>query len=319
MSFIVLDGYQKTTVELPKKDQFSFWREAICDEFSHLDCKQIGEGEFNGEIRGGMGIPNLSFAEVISDPQYVERSKHQIARSSEANFFISFQLAKQGLVRQAGREALLKPGHFALYDSARPYSLTFNERFHQFIVQMPYEVLSRHLVNPEQYTAIPMSGESGLGAVLTQFIFSLVREVNSAQKVPAELSENLVNMIAMAFSSSVMLEQLGDQSVVRDSLKQRILQYIDNNLCDPSLTNQCIADAQGISTRYLHKLFQGEEETLHALILNRRLEKGRHLLQDVNYAGHSIEQVAYSLGFVSPSHFSRSFKKHFGASPSDHR
>lgn len=319
MSFIVLDGYQKKTDDLPEKEQFDFWREAVCDEFVHLDCKQMDKGHFNGEIRGGMGIPNLSFSEVVSDPQYVERSKHQISRSSEAEFLISFQLAKQGIVRQAGREALLEPGHFALYDSTQPYSLTFNERFHQFVVQMPHEVLSRHLVNPEQYTAIPISGESGLGAVLTSFIFSLVREMNSARQVPTELSENLVNMIAMAFSSSVMLEQFGDQTAVRDSLKQRILQYIDNNLCDPGLTNQCIADSQGISIRYLHKLFQGEDETLHALILNRRLEKGRQLLQDPNHAGHSIEQIAYSLGFVSPSHFSRSFKKHFGASPSDYR
>lgn len=319
MSFIVLDGYQKSTANLPEKEQFDFWREAVCDEFVKLDCKQTEAGSFNGEIRGGIGVPNLKFSEVFSDPQVVERSKYQISKSTEAEFLISFQLAKQGVVRQSGREALLKPGHFALYDSTQPYTLTFNERFHQFIVQMPHEVLSRHLVNPEQYTAIPISGESGLGSVLTSFIFSLVREINSAQRVPAELSENLVNMIAMAFSSSIMLDQFGDQSAVRDSLKQRILQYIDNNLCDTGLTNQCIADSQGISIRYLHKLFQGEEETLHALILNRRLEKGRQLLQDPNHIGNSIEQIAYSLGFVSPSHFSRSFKKHFGVSPSDYR
>jgi len=30
-----------------------------------------------------------------------------------------------------------------------------------------------------------------------------------------------------------------------------------------------------------------------------------------------IENIAFSLGFSSPAHFSRVFKKHFGVSPSD--
>jgi len=249
----------------------------------------------------------------------VQRTKRRIANSTEADFLISFQLSKQGLVKQGGREALLTPGSFALYDSTQPYSLTFTERFHQFVVQMPKEVLSRHLINPEQYTAIAISGRSGLGAVLTNFIFSLAQELNNVEQAPGELAENLVNMIAMAFSSSVMLEQVRDQSIVQASLKRRIRQYIDNNLCDPDLSNHHIAEALGISVRYLHKLFQEEAETIHSLILDKRLAKGRQLLADPAYSGHSIERIAYSVGFSSPAHFSRSFKKHFGHNPSSIR
>lgn len=319
MSFIVLDGYQKNTDDLPVKERFDYWSEAVCDEFVSLDCSQPIRGDFNGEIRGGIGMPNLRFSEIIADPQMVKRSKRQIARSTESDFLISFQLANQGVLRQSGREAILNPGQFVLYDSTQPYSLSFSEHFHQFVVQMPQDVLSRHLVKPEQYTAIPIAGNLGLGSVLTSFIFSLVREINAEQQVPAELSDNLVNMIALAFSASVKLEQLGDQSVIRCSLKQRIGQYIDNNLRDPQLNNQRIADAQGISLRYLHKLYQGEEETLHSIVLHRRLDQAKQLLLDPNHQGNNIEQIAYNLGFSSAPHFSRSFKKHFGASPSDYR
>lgn len=319
MAFLISDGYQKRTLDLNEQERFDYWRDIICDEFVKLDCEKTEHGDFIGELRGGVGIADLRFAEVVSDPQLVKRSKRQIAKSTEADFLISFQLAQQGLVRQNGREALLTPGSFALYDSTQPYSLTFKERFHQFVVQMPKEVLSRHLMNPEQYTAIPISGKSGLGAVLTNFIFSLVKELHNVQQAPDELSENLVNMIAMAFSSSVMLEQVGDHSIVRESLKRRIRQYIDNNLCNPELSNNHIAEAQGISVRYLHKLFQDEVETIHTLILHKRLEKGYQLLNDPAYAGHSIERITYSLGFSSPAHFSRSFKKHYGVSPSDIR
>lgn len=301
------------------RDSADYWREIICDEFVKLDCEMQQPDEFIGELRGGIGIANLRFSEVLSNPQIVERSKRQIAKSTEAEFLISFQLEKEGIVRQGGREALLTPGSFALYDSTEPYSLSFQERFHQFVVQMPKEVLSRHLMNPEQYTAISISGESGLGAILSNFIFSLVRELNNFQQAPDELSENLVNMIAMALSSSVMLEQSTDNSIVRDALKRRILQYIENNLCDPELSNKHVAESQNISTRYLHKLFQGQTETIHSLILNKRLDKSMQILKDPGYLGHSIERIAYSVGFSSPAHFSRAFKKYFGVNPSDCR
>lgn len=319
MVFLISDGYRKRTADFKESVRLNYWREVICDEFVQLDCKNVVKGNFDGELRGGVGVGNLQFSEVFSNPQLVQRSKSQISKSTEAYFLISFQIEKQGLVRQGSREALLTPGNFALYDSTQPYSLTFNERFHQLIVQMPKDVLSRHLMHPEQYTAISISGKTGLGAVLSSFIFSLAKEMRNAQQAPVELSENLVDMIAMTFSSSVMLDQIGDNSIVKDSLKRRILQYIDNSLCNPELSNKHVAEAQNISTRYLHKLFQGEPETVHSLILNKRLEKSAALLRDPAYAGHSIERIAYSMGFSSPAHYSRAYKKHFGENPSNCR
>ncbi len=316
---LIPEGYQKSTVNILEKERFDYWRDLICDEFVKLDCEAVENGSFHGEIRGGVGVSSLRFSEVISDPQLVRRSKQQISKSAEEDFLISFQLTQQGLVRQDGREAVLKPGYFALYDSTRPYTLTFKEHFHQFIVQMPKEVLSRHLMNPEQYTAIPISGNHGLGAILSNFIFSLTKELHHVQQAPDELSENLVNMIAMAFSSSLMLEESGNQPVARESIKLRVRQYIDNNLCNPELSNHHIAAAQGISTRYLNKLFEDEEQSIHRIILDKRMRRAYEILSNPAYCGHSVERVSYTLGFSSPAHFSRTFKKHFGKSPSDVR
>ena len=319
MTSYLLEGrYQKETSDLKDRDRADYWRDIICDEYVKLDCGKMAR-DFKGELRGGGMVGDLQFSEVVADAQFVQRSKRQIAKYAESDFLISFQLEERGLVRQNGREALLTPGSFALYDSTQPYSLTFEQRFHQLVIQMPKEVLSRHLMNPEQYTAVPISGRSGLGAVLTDFIFSLARELHNMHSAPDELSENLVDMIAIAFSSSVMLSQVGNHSIVRESLKRRIRQYIDNNLCNPELSNHHIASAQNISVRYLHKLFDDEVETVHALILNKRLERARRLLHDPAYAGHSIERIAYSTGFVSAAHFSRAFKKRYSVCPSGAR
>ncbi len=319
MDFVIANGHQRSTAECDESERFDYWRDAVCDEFVKLECDRLEDSVFNAELRGGVGVAELAFSEVYSDPQIVRRSKQLISKSTEADFLISFQLESQGLVRQDGREALLNPGSFALYDSTRPYSLTFEKRFRQFVIQMPNSVLSRHLMNPEQYTAIPISGTSGLGAVLGNFVFSLVKELDCLPEAAEDLSDNLVNMIAMAFSSSVLLEERSNASAVQDSLRRRIRQYIDNNLCNAKLNNSAIATAMGISDRYLHKLFQDESETIHALITGKRLEKAKELLTCEAYAGYTIERIAYSVGFVDSAHFSKTFKKHYGSSPSAFR
>ena len=58
---------------------------------------------------------------------------------------------------------------------------------------------------------------------------------------------------------------------------------------------------------------------MHTLILNKRLERAHQLLADPAYVGHSIETVAYSIGFTSAAHFSQAFKKLYGVNPSDVR
>ena len=319
MEFIIPGGYTKTTDSNEVSESFDYWREVICDEFVNLDCEKCQPGDFQGALRGGMSMADLRFSEVITDPQIVQRSKRQIARSTEEDFLISFQIAQQGSVRQDGREAVLQPGDFALYDSTRPYTLSFTERFHQLVVQMPKTVLSRHLLEPEKFTAVSISGRTGLGAVLSNFMFSIASELYNVQDAPDEFSENLVNMIALAFSSSVMLEQGEGRSLAREAIKRRVRQYIENNLCNPDLSNAQIADAQRISTRYLHKLFEDEDQTIHSLILDKRMEKARDMLTNPAYAAHSIESIAYNIGFASGAHFSRAFKKHFDQNPSDVR
>lgn len=319
MAFFISDGYRKRAQDSGEKTlNFDYWSDIICDQFVRLDCEKddsVNLDSFNAELRSGKPLSSLKFAEVQSQAHQVRRSKSQIGKSTEADFLISFQIANQGIVRQNGREAILTPRTFAMYDSTQPYTLSFKENFHQLIVQMPKDVLSQHLMNPEQYTAVQMSGQSGLGAVLTNFIFSLAKEMGSIEQQSDELSDNLINMIAMAFSSSVMLEQVGSNSVVKESLKGRIYRYIEMNICNPELSNQSIADSQGISIRYLNKLFEDQSESVHSLVLEKRLQRSLTLLQDPAYQGHSIEMIAFNSGFSSAAHFSRCFKKRFGQSP----
>jgi AraC-like DNA-binding protein len=320
LPFIIKNGHQKDVDEQHGFSRFDYWREMISNEYVQLACDPHPDksiAEFDGAIRAGIGLGDVEFSEVVANPQIAKRTSEQINKSGENDFLISFQMEKSCIVRQYGREALLTPGSFALYDSTAPYSLSFDEAFHQFVIKMPREVLARHLIEPEKYSAISMNANSGLGLVLKDFIFSLVGELGSPESETSELlSENLVNLIALSFSSTVFQNNLAESDCVKEALLRRIRGFIANNLLDPKLNNSCIAESQGISVRYLHKLFQSQEESIHEMILNKRLAIAHELLLGSDESKPTVESVAYHVGFSGAPHFSRAFKLRYGVCPS---
>jgi AraC-like DNA-binding protein len=95
----------------------------------------------------------------------------------------------------------------------------------------------------------------------------------------------------------------------------RIKHYIDQRLAETTLDPAQVAAAFGISTRYLHRLFESGHETVGQYIRGRRLELCRLRLLDPRFSHHPISTLAFDSGFGDLSGFNRAFKAKYGVSP----
>lgn len=86
---------------------------------------------------------------------------------------------------------------------------------------------------------------------------------------------------------------------------------------DMSLTS--FAAARGVTVRHLQKLFEAEGRTFSDYVLERRLERARHLLLNPVAMPQPISTIAFDLGFGDLSYFNRTFKKRFGVTPRETR
>lgn len=92
-----------------------------------------------------------------------------------------------------------------------------------------------------------------------------------------------------------------------------VTEFIHNNL-DSKLSLEQLSDLSCFSPFHFHKITRALlKEPIGKYITRVRLEKAAHLLQ---YSQDSIEQIAYHIGYGSPSSLSKQFKNHFGISPS---
>lgn len=101
-----------------------------------------------------------------------------------------------------------------------------------------------------------------------------------------------------------------------DRLMEKIMKVINDNLDNPDLKVEMLAEEVGLSRAQLHR--RVKEMTgisTGEFIRNIRLKKAAELLAEKKT---NISQVAYMVGFSSQTHFSTAFRKFYGISPTEH-
>ena len=100
------------------------------------------------------------------------------------------------------------------------------------------------------------------------------------------------------------------------ALMERIMNAVNKRLDDSDYNVEALAEDVGLSRVQLHRRMKDMTGiSVGEFIRNLRLQQAAKLLA----AGDiSISQVTYATGFTSPSHFTVSFKKHFGITPSEY-
>jgi AraC-like DNA-binding protein len=106
---------------------------------------------------------------------------------------------------------------------------------------------------------------------------------------------------------------------IRAARLRAIMADIAANLGDCDLTVAAVARRQRVTPRYVHKLFAGEGLTFSAFVLDRRLSRAHRMLSDPCFGDRNIGSVAFGVGFGDLSYFNRTFRRRYGATPSEIR
>jgi len=306
------------TAEVPAAERFDFWRHVVSETFVPLEASRDADGAFRGEIRGA-NLGALRVYEVDADSHVASRTRRLIDGSQDEYFKLGLQLEGQSVLTQDGREAVLAPGDFAVYDTTRPYTFAFADRCRILVLIFPRPMLALPAARVGRLTATPFRGRHGLGDLIGTFLVHAARVVDDVDvRDNARLATNVLDLLTTALAGRLDAQPT-DEDGVRRSLLVQAVAFIERHLGEPSLDPSQIATAQHISTRYLHKLFHGEGTTVSGWIRERRLEHCGHDLRDPLQAHRSVSSIAARWGLLDASHFSRVFRATYGTSPRDYR
>src|SRR5215472_12623888 len=127
------------------------------------------------------------------------------------------------------------------------------------------------------------------------------------------------DLIAAAVGATRDAQAIAEGRGIRAARLSAIIADITTHLDGCDLTAAGVAKRQGVTPRYVHKIFEGEGLTFSAFVLDRRLAWAHRMLSDARLDHRNISSIAFDVGFGDLSHFNRAFRRRYGATPSEIR
>jgi AraC-like DNA-binding protein len=296
-------------------DRLDVWRDLIREHFVALDIRADRRGGFTGTVRTA-DVGHLRVATVRSGSQAFRRTPGLARRDDTAYLQVGMITAGAATVAQDGREAVLGPGDFAVYETGRPFVWDVTGDWELLVLTWPRGAVGLTDTDSQQLTARAL-GRDGLGRMVGRMLNDLVTappELSAAGGV--RLADEVAELV-----TTVAGEGLRPPEPTRaaDDLLRRVDAYVVEHLADPDLGPAGIAAAHFVSTRHLHRLFARRGVTVAQQIQRTRLERCRRDLRDPRCDHRSITDIAVRWGFPDLAAFSRAFRTAYGTSPSDWR
>jgi AraC-like DNA-binding protein len=253
-------------------------------------------------------------------PHRAKRTPRLAANTQGDQYKLSLILGGEALIVQDGREAVLRPGDFAIYDCSRPYTFVTDEPLRMLVFVLPRDIIRVSPARVSQITATRIPSRNGIAWAMAPFLTRLAQLAIRDEVPPDEhrVVEGVVDLVG-SLCATVMTEDVGPHAHSRAELVLRIRAHIDAHLGDPDLTPTRLAATHYISKRYLHKLFEAEGVSVSRWIRERRLERCRSALVDPRWREETVASVGMRCGLTDAAHFSRLFRETYGCTPSEYR
>jgi AraC-like DNA-binding protein len=308
------------TAILDPRERPESWSEAHGRIFFPIGVRFAVAGASLGRIQGEPCGP-LGAYRVVSDPSIVRRSRAAIREYDPEQFLVAMPLRGHTVIEQEDRMSVFGTGDLSSWDSSHPFSVTHTEAFDLLLLVVPRTLLGPRRDLICRRTAGRIAHGSRIGALAAPF-FRQVWEALGAGDVTASQQEDLADgVIALvrALHHGEAPETAPARHLPGSALLPQLKAYVEQNLGDPRLGPESIAQAHYISTRYLHKLFARDGVSVSDWVRHRRLEACRRDLRDSALAHETISEVARRWGLSNPAHFSRVFRDAYGCTPSELR
>lgn len=291
------------------------WKRAAASFFPGLSVHGLRLNPARGSIEGcNLGLGELW--SVSSPPVQLAYAPPHESDPSAHRFSVMLQLQGSTIAVQKGRTCELKSRDVCIIDEIEPFELEVADDFSRLMfLRMPRSlVLGRH-PHLEHRTAEVFDAEEPGTALLRGFLFSLLDS--------ADLLEDDQRAVALLGVAQLLGVPRPPRPQVGSDTNWRVcaaLAYIDSRLADPKLTASMVAQAQGISRRWLDDiLLKTVGTSLTAQIWTRRLTQAASNLQDPRQTSRTVTEIAFAAGFEDTAHFTRAFKRRYHRTPREWR
>jgi AraC family transcriptional regulator, positive regulator of tynA and feaB len=283
------------------------WREVLARTYGvEFDTRPaLGSGETFAARASRWRLGTLALVRTTHGPGAGRRGPAEIR--GDGHDVVGMLYMRTGTIglEFEGRNATLHAGELVIWDGARRGGFVASGPVDNQTLVIPRERLRTVAPQYEKWVGRPFAVDHPAARLMGSFLESLSPVVggldSAAREAVADASVDLARAIIAPPAKPLMQSR---------ALLTSVRLYIDEHLADPDLSPATIAKANAISLRTLHRLFEGADASVAAVIRDGRLSRCHaELLLGTD---ESVTAIAFRWGFRNMSFFSRLFRERYG-------
>jgi AraC-like DNA-binding protein len=304
-----------STADIPECDRLATFREVFGRGVANMDITPLAE-----ECHAAIELHMLPGASVMWGSNSAHRfDKGRDLGKSDDDCVLAWATSP-GLFRHLGKEITVGAGPAVLMSCADKASVENALPIQHVTLKVPRAALKPRIVGLEDTFMRPVPAESDALRLLKSYLETLRTDGPAAS---IELQHTIVlhicDLITLALGATRDGTELARDRGLRATRLDAMKKYALSRLGDPSLSVNDVARSQGVSPRYVQKLFESEGKTFSSFLLQARLSLAHRRLSDPTWAPLLISAIAADCGFGDLSYFNQSFRRRYGETPSDVR
>lgn len=308
------------------------------DKHNYTECQSAYRGNNNQEYYlGEYSIEAGSVIDVRADKKSVgpcsvirlcsktrlrfKRTWHHIRKDGTDVVVLWFVKRGSLSICHSGGFSTAREGDFAISKSMTPFSIECGvdeHSEHEVLHTLVPAHIFRRFISRDVTTGFSTVAEGRAFEVAQSLLLHLLEDDGELADATAEkMLDTALSVLTDAIRDCDNL--VAERQTIADRRLQEVLRYIENHLSDSALSTSAVAQACGISPRYMSLLLKQNGTSFKELVWDKRLKIARRWLSTSQPSEISIAEVAFRVGFKSPAHFSRMFKRVYDKGPRDYR
>ena len=267
-------------------------------------------------------LPGLVLTTGALEAVRSERTRRHLA-DGVVDLVLTVNLSGGAVCSGRGQEVILHPGDAVLRSCAEPivgHPMNPRKRGRFLALLLPRPALAPLVTNIDDAVLRLIPRGTGALKLLANYVGMLRDdEALATPDLRRLVVTHIYDLAALAIGVTRDAAAIAEGRGVRGARLRAIKADIAERLAQDDLTVAAVASRQRISESYVRKLFESEGSSFSECVLGQRLIRAHRMLTDPRFAGRSITSVAFDAGFGDVSYFNRSFRRRFGATPSEIR
>jgi len=224
------------------------------------------------------------------------------------------------VLRQGASHRIVPVGHLLLLPRSGDWRVVFQRDMRAIVLSVTSDALHGRITGKSGFNEARVVAPGGLPDVFSRMLEATARTLETLSDVEwSAIAQSLVELLLTLMHRLSAPMPDSNNTATQAAILHRICQTIERTLDDPELSPARVAQAEGISERYLQKLFEAVGDNFTHYVRERRLQRAWADLSNPAEVHQSISEIAYRYGFGDSAHFSRTFRHRFGLPPREFR